>query len=96
MSCRMAEMSCPMMGIKLRAKRKIVQMVLTMYPNGVVSYETCPECGTEDVRVEHGHDEHGLPMHYWHCDGDGCENKGMVPYLGDCAKCEEEVRDAND
>lgn len=58
-------------------------------PNGVVTRETCPECGTTDVRVEHGRADGDRPCHFWHCPT--CGNS--VPrFVYDCEYCLAEAK----
>ena len=52
--------------------------------NGKVTYEDCPVCGTPDMKVEHGHDEHGSFRHIETCSECGISCP-IVCY--DCANC---------
>lgn len=31
------------------------------------TWDTCPVCGMEEIKVEHTVDEHDHPVHIWHC-----------------------------
>jgi len=54
-------------------------------PEGhAVTFEVCPSCGESDIRVEHGQDEHGLPLHLEVCRECG-ESIVIVGY--DCPSC---------
>lgn len=64
-------------------------------PNGVVTFETCPVCGKEDVKLEHGClsivnltsgevQNTQTYEHYWHCPECGDEIS-IVGYI--CPEC---------
>lgn len=56
--------------------------------------ETCPVCGTEDVKVEHAIDEHDHPVHIWHCPV--CLNTGPALVCWACPTCAGVFRDVID
>ena len=53
-------------------------------PNGIVTYEDCPVCGTPDMRVEHGKSGRGSLQHHEHCTECG-DSMPIVCY--DCVFC---------
>lgn len=54
--------------------------------NGIKTRETCPCCLTEDILIEHGHEERGeeFSLHLEHCPECG-ESIVIVGY--DCPEC---------
>lgn len=57
-----------------------------MHPNGVVTREECPNCGSPFCKVRHGHDDSG-PVHDWDCPVCGDDGMAFVGYS--CHECGE-------
>lgn len=53
-------------------------------PNGIITYEDCPVCGTPNMRVEHGKTGRGSFQHFEHCTECG-DSMPIVCY--DCEFC---------
>ena len=53
-------------------------------PNGVVTHEFCCECDEPDIKVEHGKDVYGYPIHFEHCPKCG---DSMPILCFDCPNC---------
>lgn len=71
-------------------------MTIAFSPNGCITHETCPECQTPDVKVEHGHEteideagnakDTGHQQQLWHCPECG---ECLSYVLFDCPECGE-------